>query len=445
MPVKLSSGQIISDTDPNIEDYKKSPGAIVVPSPAPAPTPSRYTAPTAGTYETEASKYATENANKTVDEEAIRQAKAAEAQAQIDAINKRFDEAVKAEKIAGVGYMGQTRSAAARGGLLGSDFGASQLATTEKANIAAVEAVNAKRNLELAAVWDKIDQRASEEINKKTEQALKGRESYISWLKENRDEARTDFTTIAKTGQIKSLDELSDEDYKKLLDQTGYDEATAKLVFNANLPSAKKTDYQFKIEGNKLVAYGVNPTTNEVEVIEKTLEDNVPANYKPTVLPDGTLIFSPDKIDPNKPLKDQVIMYGAEGEFAKPKTSSGGGSSNKNYTANNIPADIKTDLLADINAGNKVEEVMSAYPEVSADYIKTLYGKEETPAKVTLSQTDKTQLRAAKAEKKSRASLIADGYTDAEIDQVYGSGVDFAEPEEKKSSGFWSWLKGENK
>lgn len=444
MPVKLSSGQLISDTDPNIEDYKKSPGAIVVPSPAPAPTPSRYTAPTAGTYETEASKYVSENANKTVDEEAIRQAKAAEAQSQIDAINKRFDEAVKAEKIAGVGYMGQTRSAAARGGLLGSDFGASQLATTEKANIANVEAVNAKRNLELAAVWDKIDTRASEEINKKTEQALKGRESYISWLKENRDEARTDFTTIAKTGQIKSLNELSDEDYKKLLDQTGYDEATAKLVFNANLPSAKKTDYQFKIEGNKLVAYGINPTTNEVEVIEKELKDNVPANYKPTVLPDGTLIFTPDKIDPNKDLKDQVIMYGAEGQFMKPKSTSGDGGGNENYNAITIPGEVKTDLLADINAGNPIEDVMAAYTDVNTDYIKSLYGKEETPKGLT--QTDKNQLRAAKAEKKPRASLIADGYTDAEIDQIYGAGVDFTENnKETNSGGFWDFLKGKNK
>jgi len=297
----------------------------VAPTPTPAPTgvKSRYTAPTEGTYETEQARYLAD-VTVPVNAEEIRRQKVDQAQAQIDAINKRFDVAVAAEEKAGVGYMGQTRAAASRGGVLGSDFGASQLSETERQNRANIDAVNAKRNLELTAVWDKIDQRAIDEVNRKSEAALKGRESYINFLKETRDEARTDFTSLAKLGQIKSLSELNDEDYQKLLTQTGYDEATAKLVFNANLPSQQKTDYQFKIEGNKLIAYGIDPMTNQVDVIEKQLEDNVPANYKPTVLPDGTLIFTPDKIDPSKDLKDQVIMYGAEGQFIKPKTTGGG-------------------------------------------------------------------------------------------------------------------------
>jgi hypothetical protein len=176
----------------------------------------------------------------------------------------------------------------------------------------------------LTAIWADIDKRTGEETASKTAAALKGRTDYISFLKENRDAARDDVVKLAKTGAIKSLSELSDEDYQKLLDQTGYDEATAKHVFNANLPSKQKTDYTFKVEGNKLIAYGIDPATNQVDVIEKELADTVPPNYKTTITPDGTLIFTPDKIDPSKPIEEQVIMYGSEGQFIKPKSTSGG-------------------------------------------------------------------------------------------------------------------------
>jgi hypothetical protein len=150
-----------------------------------APVKPRYTNPaTEGTYKTETEKYL-KDISAPVDEAAIRKAKADAAQAQIDAINKRFDTAVASEQEAGRGYLGQARSAGARGGLLGSDFGAAQLKTTEEKNLASVEAINAKRGLEIANIFANVDARATEEINKKTEMALKGRETYLSWLKDN--------------------------------------------------------------------------------------------------------------------------------------------------------------------------------------------------------------------------------------------------------------------
>ncbi|MFA5130713.1 MAG: hypothetical protein WC477_07445, partial [Patescibacteria group bacterium] len=43
-------------------------------------------------------------------------------------------------------------------------------------------------------------------------------------------------------------------------------------------------------------------------------------DYSSTMTPDGTLVFTPKQIDPTKPLKDQVLVYGAEGQFAKSTT-----------------------------------------------------------------------------------------------------------------------------
>lgn len=47
----------------------------------------------------------------------------------------------------------------------------------------------------------------------------------------------------------------------------------------------------------------------------------------------------------------------------------------KNYTGLTIPNNVKTDLLADVKAGNKIEDVMAAYPEVDTAYIQSLYPK----------------------------------------------------------------------
>jgi hypothetical protein len=88
---------------------------------------------------------------------------------------------------------------------------------------------------------------------------------------------------------------------------------------NNNKKAAEKIDYQYKTVGNKVIGYGLNPKTGKIESIEKEIPgfDANLGEYDPTTLPDGTLIFTPKKIDTSKPLKDQVLMYGAEGQYAK--------------------------------------------------------------------------------------------------------------------------------
>jgi hypothetical protein len=51
-----------------------------------------------------------------------------------------------------------------------------------------------------------------------------------------------------------------------------------------------------------------------------------------------------------------------------------------NYTATNIPSDLKNDLMADVQSGHSEQDIINAYPEVSSSYIKSLIprqGEEE--------------------------------------------------------------------
>lgn len=425
--VRRPSGYTASKNNPE-------PVVAAAPSVTPAATPTRYTSNNA--YDTEAAKFK-EDA-KMPDEAAIRADKLKEAQGLIDAINNKYAAVFANDEVNGRAAMGSTRSAAARGGLLGSDFGNGQLDRTTANNKKIIDADQANKNLELASIFDKVDQRTQEAITAKRNEALTGRNNYLAYLKENRDQARTDFVNIAKTKTLKSLDELSTEDYQKLLDQTGYDDATAKLVFNSNRPAAQKIDYQYKIEGNKLFAYGVNPETGQLSEVEKDLGFEVPKDYTPTTLPDGTLIFSPKTIDPSKPLKDQVLMYGSEGQFEKEtkKTGSGTNSDTKQADRAAVAADIAaitgTDGKLDTAKFQKIREGVSVNsPDLLSWFDKTydpdivLNPNDPTnPYKTSKAKTEKTNQEILKDNKDSgmtREEAKASGFNDADIEAIYGA------------------------
>jgi len=70
----------------------------------------------------------------------------------------------------------------------------------------------------------------------------------------------------------------------------------------------------------------------------------------------------------------KLLINAQTGDTIKDLGSSttGSDSSTKIYGATNIPADIKSDLISDIEAGNGVNALYSAYPEVNTSYIDSL-------------------------------------------------------------------------
>ena len=229
------------------------------------------------------------------DEAAIREEKRKAAQAMVDTINQDFySRILPAENTAGADRLGRTRSMASRSGTLESDFGGAALNTTDKNNKDVVAARDAARVAQVASIFDNFDQRATDEINNKTNLALQGEEKRLSYLKTKTDEARTDFKTMAGSGVVKSLSDLGQDDYQMLLKQTGYSDLMAESVFNASKPKAKQIDYKIeKLADGKMLFYGQDPTTGEL--VTKNFNYDVPEGYTLQMTTDGTpLLFNKD-------------------------------------------------------------------------------------------------------------------------------------------------------
>lgn len=205
------------------------------------------------------------------DQEAIREAIRKQMQAQIDAINTSYDSIVASARTEGENRLGQTRAISSRSGMLGAPMGDAQQAKTTEYNQKVVNAIEAERASKVAAIWDTIDQRATERIEKQKTEALTNAKDYIDYLKTTQEGARTDMVNLAKSGV--DLSTLSEEDYKTLLEQTGYNPVVFKSLWNSNLPENQKRDYNYVNLGNgKILIMSVDPKTNKMEKEEYSVD-----------------------------------------------------------------------------------------------------------------------------------------------------------------------------
>ena len=228
----------------------------------------------------------------------------------IDATNRSFNDQVSQANEQGEGLVAQTTAMAARAGLIGSARGQAQEEQQKTLNRRVVQQIEYQRQLAVQEIYGKVDDRAREEVKLRKAEALENRD----FLQTSQTEAKKDWQDIAKSGT--TFKELDPTVVSNFLTQTGYDEFTAKAIYNANLPKGLKTDYQYKIEGNKLFAYGVDPVTQELTMLTKDLGIGaVPGGYSEKVMADGTLALIPDKIDTTKSLDSQILIYGKSGDF----------------------------------------------------------------------------------------------------------------------------------
>jgi hypothetical protein len=266
-------------------------------------------------------EYKAQYGAKPVDENAVREQIIKDNQSRLDAINSLYAGKLADDKVQGTGRLGSTRAINARGGLMGSDFGQSNIGQTQKYNAKVEDATRQEQALAQAGVFAKIDEQTQAKVAAQKAEALGDANAYKDYL----SKAQTDALDYAKTlgASGLSLDELKTQNptaYKNLIESSGKDEFTLGVVMNASKRKAEQIDYQYKTVGNKFIAYGINQKTGQIETIEKDLPaeiENLQDYNTPTTLPDGTVIFTPKQIDPTKPLQDQVLMYGAEGQYAK--------------------------------------------------------------------------------------------------------------------------------
>ncbi len=148
-------------------------------------------------------------ANSDVNEDNIRRATLGRFQAEIDATNRVYADKIAEAAFQGQGRLGTSRASQARGGLLGSDFGAAQ---TDKVTAYNTDITNSIRDQQMAtisAILGKADQASVDEIAAKTKAKQEGADSYIKFLTSSKERKQGKLTEL---GQALLLQGLSPED-----------------------------------------------------------------------------------------------------------------------------------------------------------------------------------------------------------------------------------------
>jgi hypothetical protein len=250
------------------------------------------------------------------DAERIRQETATRMKGELDAIEERYTNLAAQEVQTGLDRSGRTRALMSRSGLMGSGRGDAQSQKTENLNKDSMKALMAEKGAEIQSAYGRIDERSRQAVADARTIANDKRDEYQAGLKARRDEARADLDVFGAGGM--TADELDPQDLTELMRDSGLgSKFLVEAYLNGKRPEGAKTNYQYKTVGNKIIAYGVN-AQGELVTMEDELPFSVPEGYKSVATDDGRFVFIPENIDPSIPLEEQVMIYGAEGEFSKP-------------------------------------------------------------------------------------------------------------------------------
>lgn len=285
-----------------------SPAAPVVPTTPPAGTaggtgaptspiaapgaPRRYTGTgTPSNYDAQAAEYFNGLDTTAPDRQKIYNEQLSQMQAQIDAINNVYTGLIREENVRGVDRSGKTRAVNARSGILGDDFGMANKAETDAFNAAKIEDLNRRKAADIQAILSKVQSRTDEAFNRAQELSFANKEKKLAYAKELQTEARQNLSDLAKTGV--SLDQLTQDEYNALIDQTGLDELEMESIFNAAKTAREKIDYNYINIGNgRVLRTGKDGNGKATE--EKIFDYGLPPEYDIKETKDGQL-YSFDK------------------------------------------------------------------------------------------------------------------------------------------------------
>lgn len=180
--------------------------------------------------------------------EDIRQRTLDEMQTQIDAVNSYYNSLASQEIEYGRDREGRTRAGSARGGLLGSSFGAMREDKTQAYNQKQQSAIAADRSMQLSAVYERLDKRADERYDAEVSRARGAVDDYNDWLDKTKKSTREDLAVLAATG----VDIQDPDDYKEWaeLGGFGYNEETGQSLMldawmNYNKPKEEQVEYKY--------------------------------------------------------------------------------------------------------------------------------------------------------------------------------------------------------
>ncbi len=318
------------------------------------------------------------------EEEAIRQKRLERQQAEIDTVNAMYANILNQIGVDNKDRLGSTATIQALTGERGSKSGQADVKKTTDYNTSVVQAAEAEKANKIAAIMSDY----AIQIDKDLETARKNREtdaeSWIEYQNTAAERNRTNATNLRASLIDAGIEasEIDEPTWQKIADAGGYTVAQAKALYKSDYD--KKQAAMVAAEEEAALEFTKKQLDNaktEAEVNKILSEAANTAEEKENLLIKEGYIYMSTPAQRDQYAKQGRIMVTVNGRTymapmeKDPNKTSGGSTTDKNYTATTIPADIKADLLADKAAGVTEEELMVAYPEVSTTYIGQLFGK----------------------------------------------------------------------
>lgn len=299
-------------------------------------------------------------------------------------INNIFDTELNSARVEGQDYEGRSRAINARAGILTSNLGEAQTEKVRGQTREVISGINARKQQAILYELGEIDRIADEKISLKQKEAVTNRSEYLKYLTETQDTAKSSIQRIAQAGL--PIDQLDEEDFKKLLDTSGMDELTFSAYYNANLPKAQQLDVKYQNLGNGNVgAFWVDPATNTIQ--SKQYKFPVSQGEEFQVASDGTpLIIATDE---NGKKTVKVADGFSQGQFRKPTAAEiNGTGSTTNFKFGSADREVLIgggfglqdvdSIEADIEAGFSFDEIIAnADSDAKKKALKSAFGVAE--------------------------------------------------------------------
>jgi hypothetical protein len=210
-----------------------------------------------------------------VDEAGIRSNVMQGLQSEIDATNSIYAQKLAEAQRKGANLSGGTTALDARRGLTGSDFGAADQYNTATKNAATYSGIDADRQASIAAIIDKGNTEATNEITQKQNAQKNGADSYISFLNAAQSRQQTRTTNAAQAALSSGIDLSSapDATVKAIADSYQIDPAAlvSAYVSSKNALAQTQATLQKPVALTAgAAAYGFNPKTGVYEQLPGT-------------------------------------------------------------------------------------------------------------------------------------------------------------------------------
>lgn len=241
---------------------------------------------------------------------------AAQLKGQTDAISAAFLDKTNNQKDTNSSNEARVRVLNTGKGLVDSGTGSAALARESDKGNKALGAIDDQRTLALTTAIDKID--ALKENALKSEQVNKNGDvtAYNNLQTQNKKDATDVLTSLAKTG-VNILDLQSDKKNPNDPNELSSFDHLAKTLnlspleltskYNALKDAAHQVKFTYKVAGDQVIAYGVDPVTGKLVEQTQTVPGLADGNWSITSTKDGTLLKF------NKNTGEYKVLHGGTG------------------------------------------------------------------------------------------------------------------------------------